>query len=178
MVGDGWAKRTESSKASILAQLRSMVEEMRQIRCPEGQGVSNVDGGPIWDCRLPGSTMCHGPFETIPEFHKYLRGGFEADPNHYPEVTELIALQDRPWPSPKFTHGDLSSLNILVRGDLVVGIVDWETAGWYPTYWEYSTASQVNPQNYFWANEIDKFLEPMPEALAMEKIRQKYFGDF
>jgi len=33
-----------------------------------------------------------------------------------------------------FTHGDLSSLNVLVRGDQIVGIIDWETAGWYPSY--------------------------------------------
>ena len=72
-------------------------------------------------------------------------------------------------------HGDLSSLNILVRGDEIVGIIDWETAGWYPSYWEYSTASQVNPENMFWAEEIDKFLHPMPEDLAMDKVRQKSF---
>ena len=29
-------------------------------------------------------------------------------------------------------HGDLSSLNIMVEADEVVGIVDWETAGWFP----------------------------------------------
>jgi len=33
-----------------------------------------------------------------------------------------------------FTHGDLSSLSILARGDEVVAIVDWEIAGWCPSY--------------------------------------------
>ncbi len=92
-------------------------------------------------------------------------------------MSELIALQDRAWPPTVFTHGDLSSLNILVRGDKIVGIIDWERAGWYPSYWEYTTASQVNPMNYFWREEIDKFLDPMHKELEMEKIRQKYFGD-
>ena len=86
-------------------------------------------------------------------------------------------MQDKAWPLPVFTHGDLSSLNVLVRGDKIVGVIDWETAGWYPVYWEYTTASQVSPMNSFWREEIDKFLEPMPEALEMETIRQKYFGD-
>jgi aminoglycoside phosphotransferase len=177
MVGRGWGIRSSGSKAKILAQLKGMVDEMRKICPPQGQGVSNVDGGPIWDCRLPGSSMCHGPFESVHDFHRFLRGGFDADPNHYPEVSELIALQDRAWPPSIFTHGDLSSLNILVRDDKIVGIVDWETAGWYPQYWEYTTASQVNPMNIFWREEIDKFLDPMPKELGMEKIRQKYFGD-
>jgi len=103
--------------------------------------------------------------------------GFDADPNHYAEVSKLIALQDKAWPPPVFTHGDLSSLNILVRGDKITGIIDWETAGWYPSYWEYTTASQVSSMNYFW-REIDKFLDPMHEELEMETIRQKYFGMF
>lgn len=49
----------------------------------------------------------------------------------YPEVgeSEMIRLQDQPWPMPVFTHGDLGSLNILVRGDDIVRIVDRETAG-------------------------------------------------
>jgi RIO-like serine/threonine protein kinase len=52
------------------------------------------------------------------------------------------------WPL-KFIHGDLSSLNIIVRGDTIVGLIDWQTAGWYPSYWEYTTASPVNLQNFF-----------------------------
>jgi RIO-like serine/threonine protein kinase len=32
------------------------------------------------------------------------------------------------WPL-KFIHGDLSSLNIIVRGDTIVGLIDWQTAG-------------------------------------------------
>lgn len=67
------------------------------------------------------------------------------------EVRELIKQQDQDddkWPL-VFTHGDLSRLNILARGDDIVGIIDWETAGWYPSYWEYTTACQVNPQNSF-----------------------------
>ncbi|OCT49045.1 Protein kinase-like protein [Cladophialophora carrionii] len=36
-----------------------------------------------------------------------------------------------------FTHGDLSPINIIVREGRVVGIVDWEYAGWYPEHWEF-----------------------------------------
>ncbi|OAA34501.1 Aminoglycoside phosphotransferase [Metarhizium rileyi] len=37
--------------------------------------------------------------------------------------------QDRDWGPPVFTHGDLNRFNILVRGDQVVGIIDWEFEG-------------------------------------------------
>ena len=176
MIGIGWVNRSEESKIKLLTQLKNMVHEMRELRPPEGIGVSSVIGGPMFDCRLPGASLRFGPFSSVQSFHRHLRGGIEFDPGLDCEIKELIRQHDRDWPI-VFTHGDLSSLNILVHGDDIVGIIDWETAGWYPSYWEYTTACQVNPQNSFWINEIDKFLTPLPEELRMEKTRQKYFGD-
>ena len=69
-------------------------------------------------------------------------------------------------------------MNIIVRGDKVVGIIDWETAGWWPEYWEYTSAWHVNPYDEFWREEVDKFLEPKVEELDMERVRRKFFGDF
>ena len=38
-----------------------------------------------------------------------------------------------------FTHGDIAPRNIMVdETHRITGILDWETAGWYPDYWEYS----------------------------------------
>ncbi|RAH70030.1 uncharacterized protein BO66DRAFT_438735 [Aspergillus aculeatinus CBS 121060] len=41
-----------------------------------------------------------------------------------------------------FTHGDFAPRNILVEGDRVTAVLDWEDAGWYPEYWEYIKAMQ------------------------------------
>ncbi|KAF9234081.1 hypothetical protein BU15DRAFT_53061, partial [Melanogaster broomeanus] len=35
------------------------------------------------------------------------------------------------------THGDLLPRNILVDGSRITAIIDWETAGFYPEFWEY-----------------------------------------
>ncbi|KAF2007407.1 kinase-like protein [Amniculicola lignicola CBS 123094] len=176
-VGLGWLKRSEESRIKILDQLKDMVGELRHITPPTGIGVAQVDGGPLYDPRLPGTSNHFGPFRTIQDFHKHLRGGLEAHPVHEPEISALISQQDKLQSASVFTHGDLSSLNVLASGDKIVGIIDWETAGWYPSYWEYTTAWNVNPQNQFWRDEVDKFLQPMHEELEMEKIRLKYFGD-
>ncbi|KAI8937905.1 hypothetical protein NX059_005589 [Plenodomus lindquistii] len=176
-IGAGWFQRSEESKAKILGQLKKMIGEMRSITSSEGMGVAHVHGGPLYDPRLPGTSNHFGPFRTIRDFHRHLRGGLEAHPEHKVEISELTSWQDEYSGPLVFTHGDLSSLNILAVGDEIVGIVDWETAGWYPSYWEYTNAWNVNPQNQFWRDEVDKFLQPMPEALEMEKIRLKYFGD-
>jgi aminoglycoside phosphotransferase len=176
-VGAGWFKRSEESKDKILCQLKEMVEEMRRLPPPESIGVAHVDGGPLYDPRLPGTSNHFGPFRTIQDFHRHLRGGLEAHPQHKPDISRLISQQDKAQSAPVFTHGDLSSLNIIASGDTIVGIIDWETAGWYPSYWEYTTAWNVNPQNQFWRDEVDKFIQPMSEELEMEKIRLRYFGD-
>lgn len=175
-----WKQRSSESRAKILTQLRDMVDEMRSLSPPSDGKVANVDGGSLWECRLPGGTGRFGPFEDVAAFHLHLRKGMPSPPHpdQLEEVKDLIARQEKgSWPL-RFTHGDLSSFNILVRGDEVVGVLDWETAGWFPSYWEYTTAWNVSPMNEFWRDEVGKFIEPFPEELEMERVRRKYFGDY
>lgn len=179
-VGNGWNSRTKESREHILRQLKDMVDQMRRIPCPSHEGVASVTGGSLYDGRLPrpvGNNLRFGPFKNVPEFHRFLRLGKDVSSDHFDEVKALAAMHEGLWPL-RFTHGDLSSLNVLVRGEDVVGLIDWETAGWYPDYWEYTSAWNVNPQNHFWREEVDRFLEPRPTELAMERLRMKYFGDF
>lgn len=178
-----WNSRSQESKARIFEQLADMVSQLRSIKPPAGIGVANVNGGPICDCRLP-SRMFWGPFATIADFYKALVGvsDFATDNRNLPaDLQELFAFyeQERQQDNkPVFTHGDLSSLNILVQGDDVVGLIDWETSGWFPHYWEYTSAWNVNPYNPFWQCEVDNFVAPLPYELRMESIRRKYFGAF
>ena len=176
-LGKSWVQRSPASKLLVLECLKKLVSQMRCLHT-DSNCIRSVTGGSLYDPRMPTTAGRFGPFENVQQFHCYLRNGIQAHSNHDADITKLIILHSREWDAPTFTHGDLSSLNIPVRGDDVVGIIDWETAGWYPSYWEFTTACQVNPQNSFWRDEIDKFLVPIPEALAMEHLRQRYFGDF
>jgi hypothetical protein len=40
------------------------------------------------------------------------------------EVNDLIAKYNGSWPPSTFTYKDLSSLNILAKGDQIVSIID------------------------------------------------------
>lgn len=182
----GWLERSHESKMKILEQLRRMVAELRSIPPPEGMGIANVDGGPFSDPRLPDKGIM-GPFTTKRAFHNALVDNVIVDGGDYSrlpaDVAELLHFYQRDGLNEPirdgdlvFTHGDLSSLNILVRGDEVVGIVDWETAGWFPPYWEYACAKNVNPWNVFWGDEVDHFLTPLPLELGMDRIRIRHFG--
>lgn len=173
IIGSGWVSRSEESKAKLLAQLATMIREMRELNPPEGMGVASVDGGSLYDGRLPGPSRRFGPFDNQQDFHRHLREDLEFDTRLPSDIQDMIKQQSKPWPL-KFTHGDLRCPNILVRGDKVVGIVDWEASGWYPSYWEYAAACQINPLFSFWGNEIDKFLQPIPEELVMEHAGQKF----
>ncbi len=114
-------------------QLKDMIAEMRRTPPPQSMGVTSVNGGTLYECRLPrpATGVRFEPFKNVSDFHLWLKAGCETH-NHF-EVRELIVMHEKgAWPI-CFTHGDLSSLNLLARGDDVVGIVDWETARWFPS---------------------------------------------
>lgn len=75
-------------------QLEGMIEELRRLQSPFDAGVTNLDGGALWDCRLPGSSDFYGPFDTVQDFHKHLREDTEARPGLLPEVEQLISQHD------------------------------------------------------------------------------------
>lgn len=68
---------------------------------------------------------------------------------------------------PVFTHGDLQRKNIMITKqandntefqnsfEYQVSLVDWEFAGWYPSYWEYFIAIRSCRMDIDWANYID-----------------------
>lgn len=90
----------------------------------------------------------------------------------------MTAKQDGPWPDTVFSHGDLNAHNILVRGDKVVAIVDWEGASWFPHYWEYTSTWYGNIIRPTWRKQLSRFLDPclMEMEMEMEKVGNKWWG--
>ncbi|KAI1928504.1 hypothetical protein LOZ65_001997 [Ophidiomyces ophidiicola] len=154
------------------------IDEMRCLKPPAVGVVEGVNGSMLYDLRVSGDMKGYGPFDSVPSFHSFLTNAVEQSTNQFPEINQLLAMYQTSQFTTCFTHGDLNSANILVDGDRIAGIVDWDTCGWYPEYWEYTTAWNVNPYNEFWREEVGKFLVEYPDALRMEEIRRKYFGDF
>ncbi|KAI0882914.1 kinase-like protein [Annulohypoxylon maeteangense] len=184
-ISNVWLKLTEADRDSILLQLRHMLQELRAIAPPPGTGVESCVGGSLRDPRMTRSSPRFGPFKTIEDFHYWLRGGLQlkdfpsgfpdCDEQDWDDFKEMAIRQDTPWPSPVFTHADLNPSNILVRGGQVVGIVDWEVAGWYPSYWEFTSACYLQIPD--WDATVPKFLDPFPNELKMERTRQRWWGE-
>ncbi|KAG6166363.1 hypothetical protein E4U27_008226, partial [Claviceps purpurea] len=60
-----------------------------------------------------------------------------------------------------FTHGDLNMRNIMMHNGRLSGIIDWETCGWYPDYWESGTTPRrtaahfITKLNRRWLKMVD-----------------------
>lgn len=69
------------------------------------------------------------------------------------------------------THNDIVARNVMVKGDNVCAIVDWELAGFFPEYWEYCSAvSWADPESPF-EREVgfDAVLESYPDEVTYMK---------
>ncbi|KAI3576079.1 serine/threonine protein kinase [Fusarium oxysporum f. sp. albedinis] len=116
-LAEAWKTLSAADLSNIFAQLRRMFQVLRALVPPDGVGVQS----------------CLGDLD--PDNHPD-----RVEDQVWKEIKEMVIKQDGLWPQPEFTHGDLNPFNILVRGDQVVGIIDWEFAGWHPCYWEYTSA--------------------------------------
>ncbi|EFR02082.1 hypothetical protein MGYG_05085 [Nannizzia gypsea CBS 118893] len=71
-------------------------------------------------------------------------------------------LYKRPhWQVPHratFTHGDLRSFKVLVKDGRLTGIVNWQSGGWYPEYWEYVTILRSWTNIGGWWREIFRWM--------------------
>ena len=121
-----YAEREQLSKdlKGVLSQLRCIPNQTPYRFC-------NSHGGPLIDHRFPSGTG--GPFHLISEFNAFIVHRYVGEETK----SKIAAVHGRSYRS-VFTHADLHPSNILINRGRLSGIVDWECAGFYPDYWEYT----------------------------------------
>lgn len=124
----------KSQRESLGKQIRECVDQLRAIPAP-GPEICTFGGGSYNNLRLGWDPT--GPFADLDAFNAHLLSLVPPRIRKDPTVTTALAKRHRIV----FSHNDLLPRNILVdpRGQLV-GILDWEMAGWFPEYWEYTAA--------------------------------------
>ncbi|KAG8630389.1 hypothetical protein KVT40_002008 [Elsinoe batatas] len=135
-----WKKLSPQSREKVLAQLKGMLDELRALSPPDPNKVQSCVGGSLTDCRIPHCQPRMGRWESIQDFHRWLRQEFDPSTSKehshpeedWRELLNMVAKQDGHWPPVVFTHADLNPFNIIVDGDKITGIIDWEFSGWYP----------------------------------------------
>ncbi|KAI8675422.1 APH domain-containing protein [Fusarium keratoplasticum] len=64
-----------------------------------------------------------------------------------------------------FTHNDFRRKNILIRHDGNIVILGWASAGWYPSYWDYTKAMHLCDWQDDWHEYIGRILTEYPTQL-------------
>ncbi|KJX95254.1 Protein kinase-like domain like protein [Zymoseptoria brevis] len=163
-----WRKYSQEQKAAIVDEVSGYIAQLRQLEPSHLERISSTDGGPCRDIRI-GSVRRFGPFDDSLAFHQCVRGGVPEEHAQKFFGDEVMRVHRREY-NIRFTHGDLSAQNILVRGGKVVAIIDWECAGWYPEYWEYTKAhynSVYLPEFY---EMLRQKIERYDDELKAERI--------
>ena len=139
-----YARLGDEQLVLLAKDLSAYLAELRRIRKPPGlqtAAVSNIVGGGCIHARIDeahGTTyQTHGPFPDEAAFHDHLLTRRPPAPDEVQSTGHAIT----------FSHGDLALRNIIIDGwGRLVGLVDWENAGWYPEYWELTAFHSTIPQ--------------------------------
>ncbi|BDD63618.1 hypothetical protein MPDQ_004267 [Monascus purpureus] len=152
-----WDSCSEHTKAAIAAQLKSYMEEIRNIG--DGSYIGSVDHGPVTD-QILSNHHTKGPFLSEEEFNKAIIDAYEANfpKRHIRALLSGMLFQNKH--RIVFTHGDFRPRNIMVKDGKVTGIIDWELSGWYPEYWEFVKSLYVWRWQNDWYDYLVKILQP------------------
>lgn len=132
---DDFSAMTPEQLKNFGMELAGHLQQMRSLKPPAQGFVGPLSLGSNLDHRLSGTRF--GPFEKLADFHTYLRFGRPLE--HWADRPWVMKVHSRPETyTTKFTHADLRPNNIMVKEGNITAIIDWEFAGWYPEYWEYT----------------------------------------
>ncbi|RWA11044.1 hypothetical protein EKO27_g4055 [Xylaria grammica] len=142
---DVYEKLDADKKASVGAQLREQLRELREIPSPRCYGLPAPYGQQENPPYLAHSWIFKkraGPFDTAAEF---LDAYFRAQFSEVSEVgrSEIAYMKSQFMELSKkndasvFTHADLQPKNIILRKDGFICIIDWESASFCPAYFEF-----------------------------------------
>ncbi|PIL34493.1 hypothetical protein GSI_03270 [Ganoderma sinense ZZ0214-1] len=131
----------------IADQLTVVLKEMRACTSTT---LGSVSGGPYDNHFMPYPWQPLDAFTSVAEYLEYYRDVFRDFCG--PEFVENLfsCFPDGPDVLVHLTHGDLLPKNILVDGSAITAIIDWETAGFYPEFWEYCRMHDPNAMSPEW----------------------------
>lgn len=166
---EAWPSYSDEEKDGVTRQLKGYLDELRAI---EGETIGTLDGGVVEDQFFYGKPESAGPFGSVDAFHEGLIEVLEArDSGPWTaKVAGFIRNLRREQYKVVFTHNDIAPRNVIVRGDKVCAIVDWELAGFFPEYWEYVSAvcwADWAPPPSDKKGSFESVLDPYLEELAI-----------
>ncbi|RVX67299.1 hypothetical protein B0A52_09337 [Exophiala mesophila] len=168
-----WPTMPAHQKNKIVADLGRYVEQLRAMKAPKSCVVGDATLGAALDPRFGHQRI--GPFFSIQAFQEFERRGHS--PYHFAEK-EIHAVHQPVKPYElKFTHANLCPKNIIIDSSgRICALIGWESAGWYPEYWEYTQMCHATPKTMGdWlvamCNNMTRYDQ---ELLCEEALRSRY----
>lgn len=157
-----------------LYELKACVEAMRMWTPPSQDLVCSPMGTELRSSRVPDHVM--GPFGNHEELYDYLfypvsDHAFQSKAEFQETRETANRLRQRSYTT-RFTHGDFKAHNILVGDEgHLAGFLDWESGGWYPEYWEFTTAMRFGKDSWWYQVASwmggDQYLEELEADKAL-----------
>ncbi|KAK5070234.1 hypothetical protein LTS08_007908 [Lithohypha guttulata] len=175
-----WKDLSIDKKRRIISDLGRFTDQLRKITAPKHFVIGDSTMGAARDTRFgPGMV---GPFYTLDAFHDFLRRGHrpqEFRGDYVEKVHEHRPKSDKPYEL-KFSHANLSPRNILIDDSgRVCALIGWESAGWYPEYWEYVQMCQnIDPNSLAseeWLSMMKGVMTKYDEELECDRALRTRF---
>ncbi|KAJ0425351.1 phosphotransferase family protein [Aspergillus carlsbadensis] len=159
-LGQVYETLSHEDRDSISQQLAGYLGGLRAWKNPWGLNrICSLVGTPLRSVRVPNHIA--GPFESEQELNKYLIAPASAGSFPSKEAYSAALIRAKKITAMShlivFTHGDLKHHNLMVQGGRITGFLDWESAGWYPDYWDFTTALRFTPKDYWWYGFVLRF---------------------
>lgn len=173
-----WGKLTMDQKQAIMAQLRKQMDELRSIPSPGYYG--GIWKKPIQEFHFEDHRRLNqphlepaiaGPHSTEEQWTQAMC--LALDKMAVAAPARHLAMFRRHYHAvfrghkPVFTHANLFPGNVMLRQDGTPVIIDWEHAGWYPSFWEYCCAVVILRHEDDWNDLIyDMLSDQYPAELG------------
>ncbi len=165
-----WSAYSDEKKERVIEQLKRYVEQLRSI---EAQNIGTMNDERVQNQFFDDDDEPEmmRPFDGVNAFHERLIMILESkEKDSKKKIMEHFSSEVSKGKGYRIllTHNDIVARNIMVKGDNVCAIVDWELAGFFPEYWEYCSAVSWADSESPLEREVgfDAVLESYPEELT------------
>ncbi|KAL6353685.1 hypothetical protein LRP88_12998 [Fusarium phalaenopsidis] len=169
-----WPGMSELDRHRIAEQAAGHLAELRSLQSPRLESLGNQ---PLYSAFLfrNGYGLPHGPFTSDDQLWEEMA---KALPWLSEKASGRLRKRMPPAAPYTFTHGDLSTDNIIIQDGNISGIIDWEASGYFPAWWE-STALTIVQSDYDreWKLLLRKHMEEhIKEHLDAHKFWSDYYA--
>jgi len=163
-----WSGLDDTTRERICRETWAWVLLLRQIPKPSEQSLPFqycADGFPshdvlIEDLQKPPRSLLDDAAVRNRIYERYRHYHGERFAKELPDMLPRLNHS-------AFTHGDISQNIMIDESHSVIGIIDWETAGWYPEYWEYANVVKPGSERE-WGEWMDR---TAPQRWNLEGIK-------